>query len=93
MARERKGCRNLAILGCVGCLGLIVVVLVGVAIVLGMAWSEVRDEQIERRQQQVAIRPATGVCRALSLEPHLGVRPGSRRDLGSDLPSALIQSH
>ena len=55
MARERKGCRNLAILGCMGCLGLVVVVLVGCAIVLGMAWSEVRNEQFERQELQQAV--------------------------------------
>jgi hypothetical protein len=55
MARERKGCRNLAILGCMGCGGLIIVVLVGCAIILGMAWSEVRNEQFERRELQQAV--------------------------------------
>lgn len=55
MARERKGCRNLAILGCMGCLGLVVVVLVICAIILGMAWSEVRNEQFERQELQQAV--------------------------------------
>jgi hypothetical protein len=62
MARERKSCRNLTILGCMGCLGLVVVVLAGCAIILGMAWSEVRNEQFERQElEQTIIRPAQPV--------------------------------
>jgi hypothetical protein len=69
MARKRKGCRNLAILGCIGCLGLMVVVLVGCAIILGMAWSEVRNEQFERQElQQTIVLPEPPVLADAPLE-------------------------
>ncbi len=49
MAKQQSGCKTLFKFGCIGCLGLLILMLLVAAVVYGIAWSAVRNEQIEER--------------------------------------------
>ena len=50
MAQQQGGCKTLLKFGCFGCLGLLMLLLVIAAVVYGIAWSAVRNEQVEKRE-------------------------------------------
>lgn len=50
MAKQQGGCRTLFKFGCIGCLGLLVLLLMISVVVYGIAWSAVRNEQVEKKE-------------------------------------------
>lgn len=50
MAQHSSGCKTFFKFGCIGCLGLLVLILMISAVVYGIAWSAVRNEQVEKKE-------------------------------------------
>ncbi len=58
MTESSGGCRKLFTFGCVGCLGLVALMVVFSAIVSGIAWYQARNEEVEHRDLTRALAVA-----------------------------------
>jgi hypothetical protein len=50
MAQAQSGCKTGFKFGCFGCLAVLVLLIVATAIVFGIAWNQVRNEEVERAE-------------------------------------------
>lgn len=58
MAQKKGGCRTGFKLGCVGCLAVLLLLIIIAAVVFGVAWNQVRKEEIETQElTQVLAEP------------------------------------
>ncbi len=91
MAQQGGGCRKLLVIGCLVALGLLVLVLIAAAVLFGMAWSQVREEQVEQRELRHELTPAAAAIGDAPLEvPGEFELPGPAGRVGLDLRHAFF---